>query len=1366
MDVSKGKGGSMGLTYPMLTKTNYTTWALKMKVVMQAHGVWDAVEQTDPKATMDERTDKIALAMIYQGVSEEVLLSIAEKKRAKDAWEAIKILCQGAEKVKNAKVQTLKAEFEALTMKDSEQLDDFCMKLSGLVTNIRSLGEEMKEAYVVKKLLRAVPTRFLQIASTIEQFGNMETMTVEETVGSLKAHDERLKGQGDGSSGSSGSSGQLLLTVEEWAKRENEERKLLLTREEWLKKTKGGGIDSAANYRMRGGRDKSKVRCFNCQLLGHFAAECRKPRRVKETQQEAYMAKIEDDEPALLLANHVKEENGKVLLNEEGLNPKLAKDNKVVESNVWYLDNGASNHMTGVRSKFNELDKTVTGRVKFGDGSAVKIEGKGSIIFKCKNGEQRVIRDVYFIPTLCSNILSLGQLAEEGNKVVMNNNFLWIFEKEGNLLMKVKRSFNRLYKIIIENVESRCLLSKSNELSHLWHMRLGHVNFKSMELMHKENMVHGLPKTTQTKEICSGCLMSKQTRRPFPAKANYSADKVLRLVHGDLCGPIEPTTTGGNRYFFLLVDDYSRYMWVYFLKSKDEAFGVFKKFRALVEDGPDKRIRVFRTDRGGEFTSKEFVSYCEEAGIERHYTAPYTPQQNGVVERRNRTIVEMARSCLKEMNMPCELWGEAVRHSVYLLNRLPTRALSLKTPYEIWKGEKPNISHIRVFGCVAHMKVPKVNVSKLDDRSMKVINLGREPGSKAYRLYEPDSGRLFVSRDVMFDEMKSWPWNQPGEDYELHSRSFSVPDEYGVDTHEDASQNEEESLENQDGDSNSGGETVRTPPASPTLNPDNYDDSCEPKCFRRLSDVYRCTEEVEMEDELLLMGIDEPENFKQAEKGREWKHAMNREIESIEKNGTWYLTELPEGHKVIGLKWIYKLKKDADGKIIKYKARLVAKGYVQERGVDFDEIFAPVTRLETVRLLLALAAKKGWEVHHLDVKTAFLNGEICEEVYVAQPEGYVKKGQEKMVYRLLKALYGLRQAPRAWYAKLSSCLENLGFKRCAYEHAVYIRQSKGENLIVGVYVDDLLITGTSVSIIEEFKEQMNHIFEMSDMGRLSYYLGIEVKQGDGYIELKQTGYARKILERNGMIDCNPTKYPMDPKEQLDKDEKGKLVDGTQYRSMVGCLRYLVHTRPDLAYAVGIVSRYMENPTVTHQNAVKRIMRYVKGTLEFGLVYSQKGGNNILSGYSDSNLAGDLDDRKSTGGMVFYLNESVITWVSQKQKCVALSSCEAEYMAATAAACQGVWLRNVLSLLTNENESPVVLYVDNKSAIDLAKNPVFHGRSKHIDIRFHFIRGCIERGEIEIKYVASDQQRADVLTKALSVTKFERMRKLLGVRSLV
>ena len=538
----------------------------------------------------------------------------------------------------------------------------------------------------------------------------------------------------------------------------------------------------------------------------------------------------------------------------------------------------------------------------------------------------------------------------------------------------------------------------------------------------------------------------------------------------------------------------------------------------------------------------------------------------------------------------------------------------------------------------------------------------------------------------------------------------------------------------------------------------------QPRNNRLLSDIYNETQEVELEEELLLCGIDEPGSYGQAVKEKAWVQAMETEIEAIERNRTWRLEELPPGVKPIGLKWVYKLKRDSNGNVIKHKARLVAKGYVQKQGIDFEEVFAPVTRLETVRLLLALAAKNGWEVHHLDVKSAFLNGEIEEVVYVSQPEGFVKENQGHMVYRLVKALYGLRQAPRAWYAKLNKCLEKLGFIKCPYEHAVYTKREGDESLVIGVYVDDLLITGTNVAVINKFKEEMSAEFEMSDLGKLVYYLGIEVEQEKEYTKLKQSAYAKKLLEKAGMSDCNPSKYPMDPKLQLNKDEKGKQVDSTLFKSLVGGLRYLVNTRPDIAYSVGIISRFMERPTVAHLGAAKRIMRYVKGTIEYGLIYKRGSGNYILSGYSDSDLAGNLEDRRSTGGMAFYLDENLITWVSQKQRCVALSSCEVEFMAATAAACQGVWLRNLLTLITDMERGPVVIYIDNKSAIDLAKNPVFHGRSKHIDIPYHFIRECVERGEIILKHVCTEDQRADVLTKAMTTVNFEKMRALLGIQN--
>ncbi|KAL8119271.1 hypothetical protein AgCh_016698 [Apium graveolens] len=320
-------------------------------------------------------------------------------------------------------------------MKESEKLDDFCMRLNGLVTNLRALGETMEESYVVKKLLRAIPSRFWQIASTIEQFGNVEKMSIEETIGSLKAHEERLGGQ------SNNTDGQLLLTEEEWAKREVRAEKLLLTRDEWLKKMgKGSSSDGFMKDNIRKVRDRSRVRCFNCQLLGHFASECRRAKKEKEQKSEVNLTQIHDDEPALLMAKCEESKSNMVQLNQTGVIQRLSMSNKEREESVWYLDNGASNHMTGEKEKFKELDEGVTGQVRFGDGSTVDIKGKGTICLRYKNGEERLLKDVYFIPTLCNNIISLGQLSEDGNRVVISGEYLWVYDAHGKLLMKVQKS--------------------------------------------------------------------------------------------------------------------------------------------------------------------------------------------------------------------------------------------------------------------------------------------------------------------------------------------------------------------------------------------------------------------------------------------------------------------------------------------------------------------------------------------------------------------------------------------------------------------------------------------------------------------------------------------------------------------------------------------------------------------------------------------------------------------------------------------------------------------------------------------------------------------------------------------------------------
>ena len=534
--------------------------------------------------------------------------------------------------------------------------------------------------------------------------------------------------------------------------------------------------------------------------------------------------------------------------------------------------------------------------------------------------------------------------------------------------------------------------------------------------------------------------------------------------------------------------------------------------------------------------------------------------------------------------------------------------------------------------------------------------------------------------------------------------------------------------------------------------------------YRSLTDLYSETSPITQDEEVHLLSCEEPLSYTEAASEEVWMRAMREEMLAIERNDTWELEIPPPNCRPIGLKWIFKLKKSTQGDIIKCKARLVVKDYSQRKGLDYDEIYAPVVRFETIRLLIALAALKDWQIHRLDVKSAFLNGEIKEVTYVKQPEGFLVKGKEGWVLRLKKALYGLKQAPRAWYFKLHSCLHSLGFIKSAYEQSLYLNKSIDAILIVGVYVDDLIVTGSSLAVIEDFKAEMARAFDMSNLGSLSSYLRIEVKQGKDFIFLSQMAYAQKILQHAKLGECNSAITPLEARAQFTYEEGKSTVNSTIYRSLIGSLRYLTHTRPDLLFAVGIFSRHMEHPTQEHYIGVKRVLRYLKGTEDYGLFYKKGDLRGELIGYSDSDFAGDCNDRKSTSGHIFFFGGMAVSWSSQKQSIVALSSCEAEYIAATSATCQAVWMSRLLGELMRNEVTKAKLLVDNQSAITLSKNPIHHNRTKHIDTRYHFVRQCVEDKKIEIDFVRTKDQLADIFTKALGKMKFLEMRDRIGIRS--
>ena len=505
----------------------------------------------------------------------------------------------------------------------------------------------------------------------------------------------------------------------------------------------------------------------------------------------------------------------------------------------------------------------------------------------------------------------------------------------------------------------------------------------------------------------------------------------------------------------------------------------------------------------------------------------------------------------------------------------------------------------------------------------------------------------------------------------------------------------------------------------------------------------------------------EPGSFEEAIKHQVWKDAMHEEYEAIMKNDVWDVVPRPKDKSVVTAKWLYKIKHGSDGSAEKFKARFVARGFSQKEGIDYDDIFAPVARYTTIRSIIALAATQGWSLHQMDVKTAFLHGAIKEEVYVEQPLGFEVQDRDTYVCRLKKALYGLKQAPRAWYERMDSYLMKLGFTRSNADPNLYFKVVEGKPLILVLYVDDLFLTGDD-PLIHQCKRELAAEFEMKDLGLMHYFLGLEVWQRPGEIFLSQGKYIVKLLERFGMVDCKSVSTPMELNfKKLSGSAAGPiLANPTEYRQLIGALMFLVNTRPDICFAVNTLSQQMVEPHHFHWVGAKNLLRYLRGTINHGLRYTA--GSVILRGYTDADWAGSVVDRKSTSGCCFNLGSASISWMSRKQKSVALSTAEAEYIAASMACCEAVWLRKLFSELFQHVLDTTVILCDNQSGIRMTENPVFHDRSKHIDIRYHFIRDMVQRGAVRLDHIGTDEQVADILTKPLGKVKFLTFRESLGV----
>ena len=488
---------------------------------------------------------------------------------------------------------------------------------------------------------------------------------------------------------------------------------------------------------------------------------------------------------------------------------------------------------------------------------------------------------------------------------------------------------------------------------------------------------------------------------------------------------------------------------------------------------------------------------------------------------------------------------------------------------------------------------------------------------------------------------------------------------------------------------------------------------------------------------------------------------MKEELAALIKNNTWELVPPPPDRTIVGCKWIFKVKRNSDGSIARYKARLVAKGFNQRPGLDYTETFSPVIKPVTVRLVLCIAVSQNWPLHQLDVNNAFLQGDLSEEVYMRQPPAYADKHKPNYVCKLNKAIYGLKQAPRAWYTALSNFLLAYGFLNSLSDTSLFIYAKKGILAYMLVYVDDIIITGNNPCFISSFVAALSDKFSLKDLGNLNYFLGIEVLPTKQGLFLSQHKYITEILDRTTMSGAKESVTPLSTSVSLQLFDGSSTANEEQFRKIIGSLQYLCLTRPDINFAVNKLSQFMHKPTQIHFTALKRVLRYLKGTLFHGLLIKKDSPSQLLV-YTDSDWAGNMDDRTSTSAYLIYLGGTPISWSSKKQKTIARSSTEAEYRAIAAATSELTWIQSILQELQFTVPTKPAILCDNLNATYTCKNPVFHTKMKHLALDFLFVREKVAQGLLTVHHIPTEHQLADLLTKPLSKSRFHFLLSKIGV----
>ena len=1344
---------------------NFTLWKARIQQQLMAEGLHGVVfpnvlNPVDADKAVQFRNEQKACGIIQLALTDVVCQSLPPFATAAELWKELE------EKYSTdtlANIYLLKRQLLTLKYTEGTKMEDFFHTLESLQNKLAATKHQESDMTLIVILQMALPAQYNSLMSSLEVANVTTYSLVKKAI--LSEWQKRKLADSDNPT--------ALFVKNKGHKVKSNNNSQSDTRNFSTPRSPAPvHYNNARNSpKHTGGNQPSgsgtRPSCTNCGKMGHTVDQCYALKRNNNP-------KAQGNSTAMMLS-------GSAL--------------SATKDDGWVVDSGATNHIANNKNSFNEFRDIIPMPIRLANNTTVNALATGTVNLQLRSPsgiELVTLHDVLYIPEIHVNLLSVKASAKKGVNFTFADSRCTITSASGVVLSDIQLS-NDLYRLPVV-VPTAFSVSTANTYGK-WHNILGHIPIKRVS---EVATLYSLPISGDPAQqhFCDACVKGKMTKAPRHAsgtRVSSAATKPLELIHSDVCGPMSVRSLSGSAYMVTFIDDATKYTHVSFLRDKGQVLSKFKEFVAMATNkfSPEGyTVQTLRTDNGGEYTSNAFRDYLALKGIIHEFTPPYTPHFNGVAERMNRTIVEMARSILLHSTLPTTFWAEAINFALHVVNRLPLTRLG-KSPYQLWHKGDPTMLNLHVFGCKAFMLLPKQFRGKFDAKAVACIYLGPQSDS-VHRLYNLTTQKVITSRDVSFDDNTVTglaPVNESEPDHVL------IPS-FGSSTHHDTTT-----------------ARIHVPAApAPAVVPDGHDDALHPIPGSPLFDpdiilplashrhsnrlpkpparlTYSepggvnlprfnsppVTDPPSPEDSdeerpphgRVCLSMTTPVTYKQAVSSPDaqlWLQAIEAEHNSLINNGTWTLVDLPSGRKPIGAKWVFKVKTDANGNVDKYKARLVAKGYSQVDGIDYSETFAPVVKMTSIRLLLAIAAAYDMELHQMDVDAAFLNGFLDEDIYMVQPEGFVDSNSPNKVCKLIKSIYGLKQAGRVWYETIAQHLMANSFTRCASDSCIFYSHEGANKVIIAVYVDDLIIAASNLELCFQTKKLLSDRFSIKDLGKASYILGIKIERSDQGISLNQTKYALELLTKQSMLDCNSGPTPITPSDiNMIAEQGGEIQDVLPYKSFVGSVNYMaVGTRPDLAYVVGILCRYMDKPTGTHWNIVNKVLRYLKGTPDIGITFNARKELHLI-GYSDSDWAGDKFDRKSTTGYCFMLNGSPICWSSKKQLTVALSSTEAEYMALTQATKEAIWIRAMLKELGFEQTSPTLIYEDNKGCLDLARNPIHHARTKHIDVQHHFVREKIISKEVELASCSTDDMIADVFTKALTADKFIKFRNLLNMK---